>query len=820
MRREPPAPRFETYPGLESFRDDDVSRKLYAGRDAEKNALLDLVVGEPLVVLFSRSGLGKSSLINAGLMQPLRDRGFFAVVARLTLLSDPIASVILAIKIAAPRQNVTVRDADESSLWQYLNTARFSRDGQPVKLVLVLDQFEELFTRVREAKPEAELPFIHDLADVVRRRLPDAVLREKSEELERVEEAIDEGDASPETRARRDALVQLLYETKCADVKVLLAIREDYLPDLERLREAIPAVFHSMMRLDPLTPDRARDAIVHPAERDDIPGKQPFRWEDAAIAEILAFLKKRTVGRPSGDASIDPAQMQLICHSIDARRKGDVVTAKELGGEKGMTRILKRFYRDTLALFPRIRLGPDARGIRPARTNHLLFHRVRAAIRLFCERGLITRAGHRDSMMRDTISNRFGIRDEDLKRLEAKKLVRSTTRLEREFFELSHDTLVPPLLAASARRRRMDFVLICLFIALIPFAYPAVRDLTRDARSATVMRQISEREGDLSGEDLSGVKIERLNWLNGRAAGTSFRDSSLTFSWFERVDFTGAVVDRAVFDVSTFWYCTMPVEGHSPSFQRAALRSVSMKGANIPGADFTGAELSDVDLSSAVLTDAKFVDTVFRYTVTVTGASVAGADFSGSAWWFASGWSDDQIHDLSARFPTRGFESSPAFRRVIEELEPEKGSANALNNRAWFRASCGAELDQALKDVDEALSAAPDDPDILDTRGYIRLQLGDVAGALEDLRRSAVPQGDSGTPPAANLYHLALAEAATGDKVSAATHFEEAARLGYQPTHERVLTPAEDPLRRVRERKEAQLRNTSSAVSGLEKTNP
>jgi hypothetical protein len=53
------------YPGTKPFEAGDYA--LFKGRDEDILKLFDLVFIENPVVLFSRSGLGKSSLLNAGL---------------------------------------------------------------------------------------------------------------------------------------------------------------------------------------------------------------------------------------------------------------------------------------------------------------------------------------------------------------------------------------------------------------------------------------------------------------------------------------------------------------------------------------------------------------------------------------------------------------------------------------------------------------------------------------------------------------------------------------------------------------------------------
>lgn len=57
---------------------------------------------------------------------------------------------------------------------------------------------------------------------------------------------------------------------------------------------------------------------------------------------------------------------------------------------------------------------------------------------------------------------------------------------------------------------------------------------------------------------------------------------------------------------------------------------------------------------------------------------------------------------------------------------------NTLNALAYGRALAHVELDQALIDIDEALSYHPNDADLRDTRGWVRYHLGRYEEALED----------------------------------------------------------------------------------------
>ena len=804
--------RFETYRGLESFQDDENSRKLYFGRDVEKQALFDLVVAEPLAVLFSRSGLGKSSLINAGLKQLLRERGYFPVSARVTLFGTPVESVIFAIRIEAMRTGVAIRGGeDSSSLWQFLNTARFEREDGSCKLVLILDQFEELFTRVRDADPKNEQAFIEDLANVVRRRVPAEIQEARAEELEKIGDAIEAAEGDPKKlealNAERQELVRLLYDTPLPDVKVLIALREDYLADLERLRESIPAVFHKMMRLDPLTPENARQAIEGPAALADIPGKDVFHFEKDpekdidTVDQILQFLETRKVERRTLDsATIDPGQLQLICQRVDAKRKGNLITAKELGGEKGMQRILQGFYRDTLRSIPKLRIGRSAQGWRPSRTNFILMNRPRAAARYLCEHGLI-RGGHRDSLMRDAIHGRFGVIDGDLKALEGAKLIRSTTRLERDFFELSHDTLIKPVQALASARRGAYFVAAYLLVCTIPFIAHYFADWKEERADRKLAAMVRSGHVDFHGANLSKRTLSHVTWTRGSLARASLRGATFDKVQFATVDFRGADVSHAKFDGCTFYRCNMMVDGVAPSFAGANIFWSDLTAATIPEADFSHAVLANTKLNNAALGDAKMIGTVFDRT-DVSGISFQSADFTGCAWWLASGWSASQERDLSTRFPPEAIVATKAYKDAMTDFESRLAAADRTNkldvyaDRAWYRAIRGAELNLAVQDTQRCLDVHPADPNVLDTRGYVRLQMGDVAGALADCRKAS--ESEKSTASAGeDFYHLALAELAAGDTAGAAVHFQRSADLHYKPTYELVLTPRDKPVRKM-----------------------
>ncbi|MGA7215251.1 MAG: ATP-binding protein [Terrimicrobiaceae bacterium] len=82
--------------GLKSFSEDD--REFFAGRSEEIDELLRLVRRDTLTLLYGVSGLGKTSLVRAGLFPALRKEDCLPVPIRLDYLegAPPLAAQVLA----------------------------------------------------------------------------------------------------------------------------------------------------------------------------------------------------------------------------------------------------------------------------------------------------------------------------------------------------------------------------------------------------------------------------------------------------------------------------------------------------------------------------------------------------------------------------------------------------------------------------------------------------------------------------------------------------------------------------------------------------
>lgn len=415
------------YPGVHSFEDDEAHRSLFHGREQDAYELLQLIVAERLVVLFARSGIGKSSIINAGLMQPLRDKAFFPMIVRVSAFGgDPAESLYQGIEAACERAmtagEVESYEPDpphwnKSSLWHFFKSFYVWRENedQPLDPVIIIDQFEELFTTISEA---SRRNFIADLADLAQGTRP----------LGRPSSADPEpelGDQAPR-------------------VKIVLSIREDFIAHLQEMAPHIPGIFKVRFRLGPLSREDAERAIVGPAEliRNDRE-TPPFTWSPRALRRTLDFLCTQIVsdGTTTAGNHVEPFQLQIVCQEVENRiyrRKITKVSDHDLGGEEGLRGTITDFYQDTLK-----NVCQEFRGFR-----------LRRRLENLCEQELITSRGRRRLVEESTISQAVGVAPKILAKLVDHRLIRKEPRIGDNYYELSHDTLVAPILESRRVHER------------------------------------------------------------------------------------------------------------------------------------------------------------------------------------------------------------------------------------------------------------------------------------------------------------------------------------------------------------------------------
>ena len=439
------------YPGPESFQDDDTDSHLFFGREREVAEVFNRLLANKLLVLYAKSGLGKTSLLQAGLFPLLRAHGYVplrlrfnlrkdqfidelrtaikaqptnaSLTATLTSVTNGTASDLLvavlkqAVLESCEQQAIDITEGEGDSFWEYFTSGLFSKGDRFLTPVLILDQFEEIFTL---QNADYRLHLGRQLGYLATGQQPERVREQR-------------------------------LPSTAPQVLILISLREDAVGALQELAPQLPGILSQRLRLTELDRARARDAIIKPSTiTDRWFMSMPFSYAthpDTATA-MLDYLSGPTQGESVPEVSahnIEPFQLQLLCRHIEQQVITHQATQKTitvdvdnyLGGRAGMAQVIKTFYQNALTA---------------------LGWRSRLKARQLCEQGLLNPEGRRESLSKSQIERSYGLSPAVLNTLVDQKVLRREARLGSHAYELTHDSLanaVFELRAQQQKRRRI-----------------------------------------------------------------------------------------------------------------------------------------------------------------------------------------------------------------------------------------------------------------------------------------------------------------------------------------------------------------------------
>ena len=273
------------YKGLAPFDDSDLDALLFFGRGRDSEVIAANLMATRVTVLYGPSGVGKTSVVRAGVAYRLRKEQEAEVVVFSAWPVDPVVALIESV------------GGTGHSLVDALADAANRVGGD---LYLVLDQFEEYFLYHQH-----DGAFIDALAEVIRR---------------------------PGVR-----------------VNILIAIREETLAQLDAFKAAIPNLLSNRLRLQRLDRAAGEAAIVGPIDRyNELVGQQSaVTLADDLVAAVLEEVETGRVElsgiRPlavdgSDTGRIEAPYLQLVMSrlwEVETRRGSRALrlqTLRELGG--------------------------------------------------------------------------------------------------------------------------------------------------------------------------------------------------------------------------------------------------------------------------------------------------------------------------------------------------------------------------------------------------------------------------------------------------------------------------------------------------------
>lgn len=348
------------YRGLAPF--EAEHRALFFGRDADVRAVIDRLRRQPQVLVAGDSGVGKSSLCRAGVL-PGVARGALDEFRDFTLLTiepgrRPLAALVAALApvLGRPESDLTaLLAAGPGELGAALRAAHQQDRG----LLLFVDQLEELVTFSEPAQAARFAALLGELA------LP------------------------------------------AAGVRVLLAVRGDFLTRVGALPGLGEQVERALYILRPMSPEGVREAIVGPARSRGVVFES-----DALIQMLVASTAQGAGSLPLLQFALaelwerrDPAQDRLTRAALD-----------EMGGVAGA---LSRHADGVLA-----RLSPAER---------------EAARRLLLQ--LVTGEGTRIERREEELGSDPALQAA-LRALVERRLVHARTAGGQACYEVAHDALI------------------------------------------------------------------------------------------------------------------------------------------------------------------------------------------------------------------------------------------------------------------------------------------------------------------------------------------------------------------------------------------
>ncbi|MFI5493488.1 hypothetical protein [Actinoplanes sp. NPDC051859] len=253
------------YRGLAAYGPDDAA--WFFGRERLIDEVLDSLSSRRVLAVFGASGSGKSSLLRAGVLPRVAEGALSVGPSWLTALmtpgADPLAGLLEAVSPVLGDVQADLL-TDPTALDLAVRTA-LADEPDDVELLLVVDQFEEVFTLCTDEAP-------------------------------------------------RDAfLAALLGAARSTDsrFRVVLGIRADFYARCAQYPELVSGLRDSQVMVGPMSPVELRDALVRPAERAGL------RVEGTLVSTVVAQLAHR------------PGALPLASHAMVQawqRRRGTTLT--------------------------------------------------------------------------------------------------------------------------------------------------------------------------------------------------------------------------------------------------------------------------------------------------------------------------------------------------------------------------------------------------------------------------------------------------------------------------------------------------------------
>ncbi len=276
-------PNMNPFRGLEVFREEDAP--FFFGRENVVQQLLDYFQNHRFLAVIGPSGSGKSSVVQAGLIPALKSRGAKSEerkaldrssspstlrplpYALFTPQDDPFRELAIALRplISSPSYSAIIEALmDAEKELEYISRG-ICRDSGEARLLLIIDQFEEVFTQTTDEHKRQR--FFASLLNTV--------------------------------------------ESPNCPILIVLTMRSDFLGKCAAYADLNTFVIDHLFQIGPMAPQDLREAIEAPAHLVGL------EFDEGLVTRIL----KDAVSAPGGLPLIEHALLELY-----ERRRGNKLT--------------------------------------------------------------------------------------------------------------------------------------------------------------------------------------------------------------------------------------------------------------------------------------------------------------------------------------------------------------------------------------------------------------------------------------------------------------------------------------------------------------
>jgi formylglycine-generating enzyme required for sulfatase activity len=272
--------------GLQYFDVEDAS--LFFGRTNLTDSLLEHINSNRFLAVVGASGSGKSSVVRAGVVASLKEEPNWKIHI-VTPTSDPLETLALALTTDSESVSAakTLREdmrSDPESL--HLYARRLMADDSKARMLLVVDQFEELFTLCKD---------------------------------------------TAEREAYVNNLMTAVSEEKQGPLTVVLTLRADFYHHCMQLQPLIDMPKYQI-NIGAMTQDELRQSIEGPAKQEN--------WEcEPGLVDLMLR-----------DVSDEPGALPLLSHALLAtwqRRRGRTLTLAGYSDAGGVHGAIAKTAEDT-----------------------------------------------------------------------------------------------------------------------------------------------------------------------------------------------------------------------------------------------------------------------------------------------------------------------------------------------------------------------------------------------------------------------------------------------------------------------------------------